>query len=116
MARARRLGIKHCGTCNPSIDPGVVAQAARSSAQALGMKVVSASEGALDAVLIINACEQACADREDVRALAPRSLVVTSELVGAAQASGQELVRAVQDWIRSLVEEDRRGSREKGRV
>ncbi len=114
MARARRLGIKHCGTCNPSIDPSAVAQAARRTAEALGLEVVSASEGGLDAVLIINACEQACADREDVRGLAPCSLVVTSELVGHARASGEELIRAVRDWIRSLAEEERRESTEKG--
>jgi len=104
VKRARRLGIKHCGTCNPSIDLSPVAQAARSTAQALGLEVVSPSESGLDALLILNACEQACADREDVRALAPRSLVVTGQTVDRTRATGEELIRAVQDWPRSLAQ------------
>lgn len=91
-----KAAIKYCGSCNPYIDLAGIAQEFRAGMEVKGVTFVPRDEEDIDLVVILNGCAVACADRPDVRDKAPRSLVVTPEMVGGTLVRSEEIPWAME--------------------
>jgi len=94
-----KVAIKYCGSCNPHIDLGRLGRHLAALAQG---NVTSVNPGDdIDAIIILNGCRTACADRDEVRCLARHAVVVAGTSVNGLEVAEADLAqaaaRAVQD-------------------
>lgn len=97
-----RVGIKHCGTCNPFIDVEWIARALRERLERNGFEVVPPGASGPDALILICGCPRACLDRPDVRQAASASVLVAGETVECNPTSEQDIPRAVERALSEL--------------
>ena len=94
-----KVAIKYCGSCNPRLNLARLGQRLAALAEAEGMALASPEDN-LDAIVILNGCRVACADRDEVRRLARRAVVVTECSVNGLEVAEADLAQAVARALR----------------
>ena len=100
-----RVGIKHCGTCNPFTDVEWIGRALRERLERGGYQLVPPDASGADALILICGCPRACLDRPDIRQRAPVSVLVAGETVECNPTSEQDIPQAVERALRELTYE-----------
>jgi hypothetical protein len=102
--RRAKVALKYCGSCNPRVDLSRIACHLTNAAEEHGdFELVPLSENDIDVVVILCGCPRACGDKEEVRAMAKRNLVVCGEAVNRRAVPEKELPLAVEQELRRIL-------------
>jgi hypothetical protein len=95
--RRAKVALKYCGSCNPRVDLSRIARHLVKAAEERGdFELAPLSEKDVDVVVILCGCPRACGDKEEVRGMAKRNLVVCGESVNRRAVPENELPLAVE--------------------
>jgi sulfite reductase beta subunit-like hemoprotein len=96
-SRQYKVALKYCGSCNPCVDLRRIARHLAQVAEERGdFQLVPLSENDIDVVVILCGCPRACGNKEEVKALAKRSLVTAGESVNRRAVPESELPAVVE--------------------
>ena len=94
-----RLALKYCGSCNPHIDFAAVKIQLIKWQDEFNFELVPFSETGMDIVIILCGCPRACGNREEVRAIAKRSLLVAGQNIAGKPVAEDRLLDVLKDEL-----------------
>lgn len=100
----RRVGVKFCGGCNPSIDRARVFQAMRDLAPEITF--AGLQETGLEALLVICGCQTICPVEELGLSGHPKAIVVAGEMSDGRVVSESALPAAAVERLRQLLRDE----------
>jgi hypothetical protein len=99
-----RVALKYCGSCNPRVDLSRIARhLAQAAVEQGNFELVPLSENEIDVVVILCGCPRACGDKEEVRSLGKRSLLVYGEAVNKRYVPESELPVVVEQELDKIL-------------
>lgn len=102
--RRARVALKYCGSCNPHVDLSrITRHLVKIAGERGNFELVPLSESDIDVVVILCGCPRACGDKEEVRAMAKRNLVVCGEAVNRRAVPEDELPLAVEQELNKIL-------------
>lgn len=96
-----RIGVKYCGGCNSSIDRAALLADLKKRLPEKFEPTTDLDSGNCAAGLFISGCRVGCADREELRSLAPLWISVAGEAVDLDAVPEAELAKVIAAKIRS---------------
>jgi len=99
-----RVALKYCGSCNPYIDFATLKTRLIELQEELGFELAPFFETEIDVVVILCGCPRACANREEVRAVAKKSLVVSGYNIAGKPAPEEGLSAALKIELAAVLD------------
>ena len=98
-----RVALKYCGSCNPYIDFAAIKKWLAGLQAELGFELVPFSAAGADAIIILCGCQRACANRQDVRASAPKSLLIAGCSIDGKAVDESRLLAGLKDRLSDML-------------
>ncbi len=87
-----KVALKYCGSCNPQIDLSGVGHLLKETVEKEEALLPVSLEGSKpDVVIVLCGCARACGNTEEIRARAPRSIVVAGKTVDLAPVAEDDI-------------------------
>jgi sulfite reductase beta subunit-like hemoprotein len=102
-SRDIKVALKYCGCCNPQVDLTRIARHLADLAKARGdFRIVPLSQDDVEVVVILCGCPRACGNKEEFKARARRSVVVTGESLAGRSVPEADLPSAAAQEVANI--------------
>jgi len=98
-----RIALKYCGACNPEVDLSRIGRSLVELINEQGWQMVDPGEVTeSDVLVLLCGCPRTCIDKEELRRLTRRVIVVAGKRLGWRPVSEEELPRAIISAVQEL--------------